>query len=370
MRVGVDGRSLAVGGAGGLRQPRGVSRYASSLLRALAAGHPEDDWLALVPRTAIAPAGVSPRSSPLAGRTGHAAAALTGRPRLDRLLGGGLDVAWLPAPAPVAVSAGTPYVLTLYDLSFEALPEAFGRYERLWQGAAKPRRLALGAARVMAVSEATRQEALARWGLPPERVVVVGSGLWRPPTMNPTAAEAVRRRLSVPERYLLFVGALEPRKGLDALVMAHGEASRRGLDSHLVLAGDGPLRERLGGAPRVLLPGRVSDIELGALYAGAVATVLPSLYEGFGFTPLESLAAGTPAVVSDLPALRESVGDGALRVRPGDVGALSDALLGIERDGELRRRLLEAGRASLERLSWERTAEKAHDVLRAAADSA
>jgi glycosyltransferase involved in cell wall biosynthesis len=366
MRVGVDGRSLAADGASGLRQPRGIARYARLLLGALAARHPDAEWLALVHRGTAPVAGVRARRSGLAGRAGHAAAALAGRPRLDRLLGGGIDVVWLPAPAPVAVSLGVPYVLTLHDLSFEALPGAFGPYERLWGRLASPRRLAAGAARVMAVSEATRGAALERFGLEPARVAVVRPGYWRPPEPPPGELEALRRRLALSGPYLLFVGALEPRKGVEQLVRAFTGARRRGLDSALVLAGDGPRRPRLA-AEGVVLAGRVPDRELAALYAGARATVLPSLDEGFGFTPLESLAAGTPVVVSDLPALRETLGDAALRVPPGDEPALAEALLAIDRDPGLRRRLVEAGRAALQGLSWERAADQAHAVLRAAA---
>jgi glycosyltransferase involved in cell wall biosynthesis len=362
MRVGVDGRSLAGDRDRGLRQPRGVSRYTSSLLGALASRHPEDDWLALGPRGGAPPDGVSARRSLLAGRAGHAAAAVAGRPRLDRLLGGGLDVLWLPAPAPVAVSAQTPYVLTLHDLSFEAMPEALTAYERLWSRVARPRDLARRAARVMTVSRATREEAIARYGLRAEQVVVVPPGVWRPPPAAPAEVEQVRRRLSLPERYLLFVGALEPRKGLEVLTRAYRDARARGLPLPLVLVGDGPLRGRLRGGDMVLA-GRVSDRELGALYAGARATVLPSVLEGFGFTPLESLAAGTPVIVSDLPALRETLGDGALRVPPGDATALTDALLAVDADTDLRRELLAAGRPAPERFSWERAAEEAYAVL-------
>ena len=103
-----------------------------------------------------------------------------------------------------------------------------------------------------------------------------------------------------------------------------------------MLAGDGPLARERCAAPGVVLCGRVSDDELAALYAGARATVLPSRLEGFGFTPLESLAAGTPVVVSDLPSLRETLGDAALMVPPGDPVALADALLRIDGDEELR----------------------------------
>ena len=95
--------------------------------------------------------------------------------------------------------------------------------------------------------------------------------------------------------------------------------------------------------------------------------MLPSHLEGFGFTPLESLAAGTPVVVSDLPSLRETLGDAALMVPPGDAEALADALLRIDRDEELRARLLAAAPARLEPLSWDRAADELHAVLTEAA---
>lgn len=312
------------------------------MLNALTTRHAGDDW-------AVAPAG---------GRVVRASAALAGRPRLDRVLGGGIDVVWLPAPAPVAVSRDVPYVLTVHDLSAELRPGDFGAYARLWNRAARPSRLARGAARVIADSDETRAQAVERWGLAPDAVRVVRPGFWRPP---PPGDDALAR-LDLPARYLLYVGALEPRKGVDVLSEAFADARDRGLEAELVLAGGGPLGESLRG-PGVTLPGRVSDTELAALYAGARATVLPSWLEGFGFTPLESLAAGTPAVVSDLPSLRETLGDAALPVPPGDRRALADALLRIDSDDALRGRLLEAAGPRLARLSWERAAEEVHAVL-------
>src|SRR3954447_91459 len=116
MRVGVDGRSLALGGA------RGVTRVTVSLLTALAERHPEDELRVLLPAgPGEPPPGVFARRVRVPGRLLFGAAAVTGRPRLDRLLGG-VDVMWLPAPAPVALSRRVPYVLTLHDLSWEERP--------------------------------------------------------------------------------------------------------------------------------------------------------------------------------------------------------------------------------------------------------
>ena len=133
-----------------------------------------------------------------------------------------------------------------------------------------------------------------------------------------------------------------------------------------MLAGEGPLRERLAGSGATLL-GYVPDAQLPGLYAKALALVCVSSEEGFAFTPLEALARGTPAIVSDLPVFMETLGGGALRVPPGDAEALAQALLRLERDAALRRELVAAGASALAELSWQRAAERTRAVLHEAA---
>jgi glycosyltransferase involved in cell wall biosynthesis len=329
MRVGVDGRSLGGGG-------RGVAQYLTGMLGPLDA-----DVRVLAPPGATAPAGVEVVAIRAPSRVVHGAAAVCGRPRLDRMLGP-VDVVWLPAPAPVAVG-GTPYVLTLHDLSFLERPGDYTRYERAWHRVARIGRLARRAARVVAVSEATA--AAARWRLGVECAVVpAGPGDAGPLDVRPHLC-----------RYFLYVGALEPRKGIEHLVAAHD-----GLDEQLVVAGEG--RVRVSGRGVELL-GRVSREQKAALYAGALAVVLPSWCEGYGYTPLEGYAHGTPAIVSDLPALRETAGDGALYVPPGDVTALRAAMAALAGDDALRRRLAAGGAAALAGRSWETSAAALRTML-------
>jgi glycosyltransferase involved in cell wall biosynthesis len=351
MRVGIDGRSLGGG--------RGVTHYTEGMLGALADAGVE--VRVLVPRGARVPAGIAARSHRLPGRLLHGAAAVTGRPRLDRLLGP-VDVVWLPAPAPVAVGTGTPVALTLHDLSFLERPGDYTPYERLWHRLARPAALARRAARVLAVSAATAQRARERLGVADERLAVVPAGPGDPgPPVTPDDVAAVRARHGLPERYFLFVGALEPRKAVDRLVAAH-----HGLEPALVLAGDGRLAPRLGGSGVHLL-GRVSRAEKAALYAGALAVVLPSWCEGYGYTPLEGFAHGTPAIVSDLPALRETAGDGALYVPPGDVPELAAAMRELADDQALRATLADGGAAALHERSWAVSARALVVALEAAA---
>jgi glycosyltransferase involved in cell wall biosynthesis len=287
-------------------------------------------------------------------------AAMAGRPRLDRLAGG-CDVAWVPAPAPVAVSDDVPFVMTVHDLSFERGSD-LRPYERLWHRIARPGRLARRSAAMICVSAPVRDAAVARWGLDPRRVRVVPSGPGRPP--GPRADLPA----GLPERFVLAVGALEPRKLPGVLVEAHRIARSRGLEAGLVFAGDGPLRAELERLEATVL-GHVADAVLERLYTEALAVACVSRDEGFGFTPVEALTRGTPVVVADLPVFAETLGAGALRVPAEHPQALAAALLRLEREVGLREQLVTAGREAVSRLSWEQAARETRAVLAEAAGS-
>ena len=380
MRIAVDGRALRPGA----EHRRGVARYLRCLLEALASAGPEDEYMVVVAGVEEPSAFSAPNvrlvRSRVPGQVLFGAAAVAGRPRLDRMMGG-CDVAWAPAPAPLALSRAVPLVLTVHDLSFEEAAD-FGRYERLWHRLARPGRLARRASRVICPSGAVREAALTRWGLAPERVRVVMSGAgkgWepgggaRPRTAaaqpdtagaQPDAAGGLPAELAEP--YVLAVGALEPRKLPGVLVEAHALARSRGLRAGLVFAGDGPLRGELEHSQATVL-GHVPDPALDALYEGALVLACVSRDEGFGFTPVEALTRGTPVVVADLPVFRETLGDGAIRVPSRDTEALADALLRVEREPGLRERLVAAGREAVADLSWERAARETRAILAEAA---
>jgi len=298
-----------------------------------------------------APAGVRLVRHRLPGRALFGAAAVARRPRLDRLLGG-VDVVWAPAPAPLAVSRGVPLVVTVHDRSFEERPGDFTPYERLWHRLARPRALARRAAAVVCDAEAGRADLARAWGV--EATVVSPGPLTTPPAGPDGAAP-----------YLLFVGALEPRKAPDVLADAYARARADGLRADLVVVGDG--RVPIAGPGVVRRPAPAGDAALAALYAGALAVVAPSWLEGFGLPPVEAAALGTPSVVSDLPVFAETLGDGALRVPPGDPAALATALTRVAGDAALRERLGAAARAAAARYDWTRAAHALHAVLERAA---
>ena len=275
------------------------------------------------------------------------------------------DVVWAPAVAPLAVSSDVPLVLTVHDLSFEHRADDYSTYQRLWHRLARPSRLAHRADRLIAVSETVRRQVIAEWGLAPEKVVTVVSG---PGRHTPVAARRASPAGRLAPGYVLAVGALEQRKRPDLLVAAHRRARAAGLSAELVFAGEGPLRDELAASGATVL-GFVPDERLDELYRDALVLACVSREEGFAFTPLEALAAGTPAVVADLPVFAETLGDGALRVAPGDPDALAAALLELERDADMRARLASAGRAAAGRLSWEQAAAGTREVLLGAAEA-
>jgi glycosyltransferase involved in cell wall biosynthesis len=167
----------------------------------------------------------------------------------------------------------------------------------------------------------------------------------------------------LPASFVLLAGALEPRKAPEVAAAAVRLARAQGLRAELVVAGEGRLAAGLAG-PGVHLLGRVDDPTLHALYAAALAVLLPSRLEGYGLGPLEALAHGTPSVVSDLPVLRETLGDAALRAAPDDPAAFAAALLRLEREPGLRERLVAAAPPPP---TWEATAAAVGRALEEAA---
>ncbi|HEY6523761.1 MAG TPA: glycosyltransferase family 1 protein [Solirubrobacteraceae bacterium] len=358
MRVAVDARALAGG--------RGVTRYLRELLTALARAHPEDEWHLFLPgRGAVLlelPPNVVVHRHVLPGRVLFGAAAVSGRPRIDRLVGVAPDVVWAPTIAPMALSPGVPLVLTIQDLSFELRPGDFTSYERLWHRVARPRALARRAARVIVLAPPTRGLLVDRWGLDGSRIEVVAPGV----SVGSIAGRAPVHAGDPPGEYLLAVGALEPRKAPDLLVRAFVAARAEGLRARLVFAGEGRLAGSLA-ADGVTVLGQVSDADLEALYRGAVALVMPSLLEGYGLPVAEALARGTPAVISDLAVYGPELAPAVLRVPPGDQAALTTALLRLEREEGLRAALAAAAKPAVAGLSWEEAARRTRAVLAGAA---
>ena len=214
--------------------------------------------------------------------------------------------------------------------------------------------------RLIAVSEATRQDAIRILGLPPEKICVIHHGIAAPFfDVTPEAAAAVRRRLQLPRPFLLFVGTIEPRKNVDRLLDAYQAlpaSTREEFD--LVLAGPSgwaqtaTMARLRNPAPGVRYLGYVAEQDLPGLFAAATAFVYPSLYEGFGFPVAQAMAAGTPVITSHLSALPEIAGGAALLIDPQSQDALCGAMQEILTSPSRREQSIALGRANAQRFSW------------------
>ena len=283
-----------------------------------------------------------------------------------------LDVVHYPYFAAPAL-AGVPVVVTVHDVIPLALPAYRGpALARAYTAlvAATTRRARF----VICDSIHSKRDAVRLLKLPASRIRVIylaAAPALRP--LEPDAAEAVRRRFGLGERFVFYVGGLDRRKNLGLLLRAFAELAAAHPEAELAIAGEAPaagplfpdwraLAAALGVGERVRFLGHVSEEEKAHLYGAALCFAFPSLYEGFGLPPLEAMACGTPVVCADASSLPEVVGDAALTAPPGDVEAWRRALVRLWEDGDLRRDLRERGLARASLFTWEKTARETAEV--------
>ena len=360
----------------------GVGHYADHLIRALPGVDPEATWVAwyLHARGLLQPRRFFPEvdapnfeehASRFPARLYQPISWRLGVPRLEWLLD--LDAVlatnFLPPPT------RKPAVLVVHDLAYERFPETAPHVDRRWRA-----RFANGvrtSAAVIVPSEATKRDLLDACLVDEAKVTVVPHGVDPPLLVAPGAVGRARRRFGIEGEYVVFIGGIEPRKNLRALVRSFARVPG---DAALVLAGGpvrwipgeaGRLRAEVNALPkparnRVVLTGYVTGEEKAALLGGAIALAYPSIYEGFGLPVLEAMAAGLPVLASNVSSLPEVTGDAALLVDPASEEDIAQGLSRLLSDEGLRGRLREAGRTRAASFTWERTARATAEVLRRA----
>lgn len=269
-------------------------------------------------------------------------------------------------------------VVTIHDVVTLDHPEWFNTRFAAWYRFLIPR-LVKRASRVIVVSQFTKHRLLARCDVDPGKISVIYSGVDE--RFGPCAADAVARvraALAIPDGpYVLAVGSLQPRKNIGRLFAAWVDVlPALPVDMTLVVAGGigkptvfADLPELRHVPDRVCLTGCVPDELLPALYAGASVFVYPSLYEGFGFPPLEAMACGTPVITGNRTSLPEVVGDAGISVDPYHAGAIAAAIARVVTNPEVRARLVPAALQRAAGFSWDKAATETWGVLCAAANS-
>ena len=260
-----------------------------------------------------------------------------------------------------------PLVLSIFDLIHLRYPEEYSRIHPLYYRLVV-RRLVRSARAVVTLSEASKRDLVALLDADPERVHVTPlAAEARFAPQPPEAIARVRAEHDIAAPALLHLSNYRRHKNAEGVARAFARLRREGSAASLVLAGNPPpafrawlAREGLDDGVRVL--GHVDDADLPALYAGARAFVFPSRCEGFGLPPLEAMACGTPAIVSNVSSLPEVVGDAALLVDPEDPEALAGAMADLLSSDALHADLSARGRARAALFSWERVARETRAV--------
>ncbi|EKD78956.1 MAG: glycosyl transferase group 1 [uncultured bacterium] len=339
MRLGIDARSLLE------LHPSGVSVYTTQLLHALCTLPDRTDTICLytsgwnVPTERIKPFLDYPQVEWHHLRVPNKLATMHLTPRIDRVLQS-VDVLFVPNWNFLSVTKHCPVVLTVHDSSVALYPHLLSVKQRWWHRLIRPAAQLRRATRSIAVSETTRRDCIAQFGLNPNTITTIYSG---PPT--PVAPVPVAH---LPKDYLVVIGTGGGRKNIEFIQQA-------ALPLPVVVIGD-----TAGGY------GYVSDGEKWYILQHAQALLYVSLYEGFGFPPLEAWQVGVPVIASAAGAIPEICGQAAFYVNPYSSSDLGSAVGAVLSDHILRSQLITAGQERLKQFQWEKTARQTLQVLRQA----
>jgi glycosyltransferase involved in cell wall biosynthesis len=263
-------------------------------------------------------------------------------PRIDG------DVLWGPHGT-LPLHDRKPAVVTIHDFTAITMPGTH-RLKTILSYDVFIGRSLERARRVAAVSRVVAEQAVRGFGVPRSKIALVPNGV--DDFFSPGGEE---------RDYVLFVGTLEPRKGVDDLLAVWQTIAEP--KPRLVLCGGSGWGPRIAAMSGVERTGYVDRERLRELYRGAIAFVYPSRYEGFGIPPLEALACGAPVIATRTGAIPEVAGDAALLVDPGDRAALRDALTRALRDRALRAALRARGPQRAAHYRWERSAATMMELL-------
>lgn len=264
-------------------------------------------------------------------------------------------------------------IITIYDLIPLKFPQFYGR--NIFNEYRMRKWTARSADCIIAISENSKKDIMELMGIPEEKIRVIylaADEIFRPLDRN-QALSNIKANYGLENKFLLYVGGLEPRKNIEELLEVFKKVLI-GLDEEYKLVITGvkdnhyphvvKVTQDLKIEDKVILTGYISPQELANFYNAASCYVSASLYEGFGLPLLEAMACGTPVVTFDNSSIPEVVGDGALLVESGSTDKLAEGTLRILTDEALRRGLIEKGLKRAKRFSWEKTAKKTLGVYR------
>lgn len=265
----------------------------------------------------------------------------------------------------ISLRKTTPFILTLHDLSFEHFPHFFSKKSQLWHRLIRPASLAKQAQTIIVPSKSTARDVDDLYKINPEKIQTIPHGI------NPSFSsircpedEKVKTIYRLPEKFILFIGDLDPRKNIQAAIEGVKRyREKTGNDLHFVMAGKGNLISKNPLPSFVHSLGYIPNDHKAALYRLATITIFPSIYEGFGFPILESMACGTPVIASHTSSMTEIGGNAAIYIDPYNANDIAHAIEQILSSPSLQTDLREKGFEQVKKFSWKETAERTLEVF-------
>jgi len=257
-------------------------------------------------------------------------------------------------------------VVTMADISYQTHPEWYSLKSRI---AMRPfsRLAARRADRIITTSQFSREEIAKHYGVPENRIRVIYLSPYKSFSLDRISGQgSIKKQYGLDEKYILYVGSIHTRRNTSRLLAAFSRLKKMGIGRQLVLVGrkEYPFQDLEKEIAAFNLQADVKwlnfvpEEDLVALYYGADMFVYPSLYEGFGLPVLEAMYCGVPVITSNVSALPEVAGDGALLIDPYSVDALTEAMVSLANDAPLRAQLVEKGKRQALRFSGKKMAEQ------------
>jgi len=280
---------------------------------------------------------------------------------------GHLNVFFSPNIGFTSISKSCKHIQVIHDLSFELFPECFSFKRRWWHKILRPKKGCQKAALVVVPSHNSKRDVADRYEIPAEKIEVISPGLssifGTPFSATPEHERLIKEKYHLPEKYIFFLGTLEPRKNIENVIEAYKQSSLQSQGYHLVIAGSKgwnykSILKKIQETQGVEHIGYVDAGDKPFLYSEAALFVYPSYYEGFGIPVLEAMACGTPVLTSNRSSLPEITQGAAYLVDPHNIEEIKVGMERIVSSDSLQKSLIEKGKVQAYAYKWKKSAEK------------
>ena len=287
-------------------------------------------------------------------------------PKIDQKLG--VDLFFVPNIGFISLSDKCKKIITIHDLSFLRYGEFFSWKRRLWHKLINVKKIVRSFDYIIAVSENTKRDLIELCGIPEEKIKVIYSGIGKEfKIISKEENNQVKSKYNLPDKFILFLGTIEPRKNIGGLIRAYSQFRNDNpemSDVNLVLVGGRGWKfknifreyENSKYKSDIIWLDYIDSTDKPAVYNLASLFVYPSFYEGFGFPPLEAMACGVPVISSNSSSLPEIINNAGILITPNNVSELATAIESVLKNGKLGKTLISRGIENVNRFSWEECA--------------